>query len=150
VSVIGDLFGAGGVSSLLSNVIDKIFPDPAKAAEAKAQLLAAENAPIIEQANQEFQTNLEQIKTNAVEAASQSVFVAGWRPFVGWICGFALGYAAVFEPLMEFIAKTAFHYAGDFPKLDTTVTMQALFGILGLGAYRSVEKVRGVAGAKVK
>jgi hypothetical protein len=144
MSAIGDLFGAGGVSSLLQTAIDKIWPDPAKAAEAKVALLQAEQAGTFKEMDQEFQLSLEQIKTNAVEAASPSIFVAGWRPFVGWICGFGLGYAAIIEPLGRFVAVTVFHYAGTFPALDTTITMQALFGILGLGAMRSYDKVKGV------
>lgn len=143
MSAIGDLFGAGGVSSLLSTVVDKIWPDPAKAAEAKVAILQAEQAGAFKAMDQEFQLNLEQIKTNAVEAANPSIFVAGWRPFVGWICGFGLGYAVVFEPLGRFVAVTIFHYASTFPTLDSTITMQALFGILGLGAMRSYDKLQG-------
>lgn len=146
MSVLEDVFGAGGVSSLLSNVIDKIWPDPAKAAEAKAALIQAEQAGQLEHMKQEFQLQVEQIKVNAVEAASGKTFVAGWRPFCGWVCGCALAYATILQPFASFVARTFFNYSGQFPVLDTTLTMQALFGMLGLGIYRSAEKIKSAQG----
>ena len=81
-----------------------------------------------------------QIAVNAEEAKSESLFVAGWRPACGWVGAIALAYSSILEPLAEFVAKVAFGYSGQFPTLDTTITMQVLFGILGLGAYRSYDK----------
>ena len=56
-----------------------------------------------------------------------------------------LAYAAVIEPIARFVATVSFAYAGPFPVIDTDLTMQVLLGLLGLGAYRSVEKIKGVA-----
>lgn len=89
--------------------------------------------------------DLGQIEVNKVEAASSSTFVAGARPFIMWVCGVAFAYASVLEPLLRFASKVWWGYTGDFPVIDTDLTMQVLFGILGLGALRSVEKVKGVA-----
>lgn len=86
-----------------------------------------------------------QIEVNKEEAKSANWFVAGARPLVMWICAFALAYASIIEPIGRFVAKVGFGYAGDFPVIDTDITMQVLFGILGLGAYRSFEKSKGVA-----
>ncbi|MCR4297519.1 MAG: holin family protein [Gallionella sp.] len=86
--------------------------------------------------------DLAQIAVNQEEAKSLNVFVAGWRPFVGWVCGAGLAYVALVEPLARFIAQVAFGYAGAFPAIDTSLTMQVLIGMLGLGAMRSVEKVK--------
>lgn len=86
-----------------------------------------------------------QVEINKVEAASSSLFVSGGRPFVVWVCAFALAYAAVIEPIARFVATVGFAYAGPFPVIDTDLTMQVLLGLLGLGAYRSVEKIKGVA-----
>lgn len=86
-----------------------------------------------------------QLEVNKVEAASSSVFVAGARPAVMWICAAALAYASVIEPIARFLARVCFGYIGDFPTIDTDLTMQILFGILGLGAYRTVEKLKGKA-----
>lgn len=77
---------------------------------------------------------------NLEEAKSGSLFVSGWRPFIGWVGGACLAYVAIIEPLMSWFAVVVFHYNGSFPKIDTTITMQVLIGILGLGAYRSYDK----------
>ena len=86
-----------------------------------------------------------QVEINKIEAASGSLFVSGGRPFVVWVCAFALAYAAVIEPIARFVATVGFAYAGPFPVIDTDLTMQVLLGLLGLGAYRSVGKIKGVA-----
>lgn len=86
-----------------------------------------------------------QVETNKIEAASSSLFVSGARPAVMWICAFALAYASVIEPIARFVARVWFCYSGDFPVIDTDLTMQVLIGVLGLGAYRSFEKAKGVA-----
>ena len=80
-----------------------------------------------------------QTKINAAEATHRSVFVAGWRPFVGWVCGFGLLYAVLLEPLLRFIF-TVNGWESTFPIIDTTITMQVLFGMLGLAGFRSYEK----------
>lgn len=116
--------------------------------------MKAEDLVKMKQLDQEFQIemaklgisiDLAQIEVNKEEAKSGSLFVAGWRPFVGWICGVAFAYAAIIEPLMRFIAAVAFGYMGVFPVIDTWLTLQVLFGILGLGAMRMQEKRAGVA-----
>lgn len=84
-----------------------------------------------------------QIDVNKIEAASESVFVAGWRPAVGWIGAFSLGYVAIIEPFSRFLAQVAFHYSGAFPAIDTDITLQILGGILGLSAMRSYDKKAG-------
>jgi len=90
--------------------------------------------------------DLAQIEVNKQEAASVNLFVAGWRPAVGWICGAGLAYAAILEPLARFVAQVAFGYSGAFPAIDTSLTMQILAGMLGLGAMRTYEKSKGAAG----
>lgn len=94
----------------------------------------------IDQAN-----DMAQIAVNTEEAKSANLFVSGWRPFVGWACGFALCYVAILDPLARFIAGVIYGYTGKFPEIDTTITMQVLFGLLGLGGMRTYEKSKGVA-----
>jgi hypothetical protein len=128
------------ISALLNignTLITKLFPDPAQAAQAQLELLKL-------QQNGDLATMVAQTDINKVEAASSSMFVAGWRPFVGWVGGFGLAYAAILEPILRLIA-TLGGYTGEFPVIDTTITMQILFGLLGLGAMRSYDKVKGVA-----
>lgn len=112
------------------------------------QLLAAKKLDIDFQMfcmDNGIKIQLAQIEVNKEEAKSTSIFVSGWRPAVGWIGAIGLGYAAVLDPLMRFIAKVAFSYEGVFPEIDTWLTLQVLTGILGLGALRSREKEKGVA-----
>ena len=127
------------IFGLVGTVIDRLIPDKATAEKAKLEMAAALQA-------QEFQIQIEQIRVNAEEAKSTNWFVAGGRPAIMWICGFALAYAAVIEPIGRFIAKVWFGYEGEFPVIDTDLTMQVLFGILGLGAYRMAEKIKGAEG----
>jgi hypothetical protein len=88
---------------------------------------------------------LAQIAVNVEEAKSSSLWVAGWRPGVGWICAVALAYAAVLEPVLRFVAQVAFGYAGAFPAIDTNITMQILLGMLGIAGLRSYDKKNGVS-----
>ena len=83
-----------------------------------------------------------QALTNIKASSHSSVFVAGARPFVLWVCGFAFAYATIIEPILRFVATIA-GYTGEFPVLDTTLTMQALTGLLGFGAMRSFDKYKG-------
>jgi len=91
------------------------------------------------------QNDMAQIRVNEQEAQSSSLFVSGWRPFVGWVCGFGLFYVSILLPIAEFVAKVGYAYAGGFPEIDTTITMQVLFGMLGLSGMRTYEKSKGVA-----
>jgi len=89
--------------------------------------------------------DLAQIEVNKVEAASSSLFTSGWRPYIGWGCGTAFLYSALFEPMLRFVAQVGFDYKGPFPQLDTNMTMQVLFGMLGMAGMRAWEKGKGVA-----
>ena len=100
----------------------------------------------LEMARMGLSIQLAQIGVNTEEAKSLNVFVAGWRPFVGWVGGIAFAYAAVFEPVARFVARVAYDYGGAFPVIDTGLTMQILTGLLGLGALRTFEKRAGVEG----
>jgi len=120
-----------------SQLIERLFPDPAQAAEAKIKLVEL-------QQNGDLAAIAGQMDINKVEAANTSIFVSGWRPFVGWVCGFGLSYVAIIEPIARFVA-TMTGYTGGFPSIDTTLTMQVLIGMLGLGGLRSLDKFNGVA-----
>lgn len=91
-----------------------------------------------------IKVDLAQIAVNQEEAKSSSLFVAGWRPYTGWICGNALAYVAIVEPVARFVA-TMQGYHGPFPAIDTTMTLQVLMGMLGLGYLRSQDKKNGTA-----
>jgi len=128
------------ISALLNignTLIQRIFPDPAQAAQAQLALLKM-------QQDGDLAAISGQMDINKVEAASTSIFVSGWRPFCGWICGFGLGYVAILEPIARLVA-TLVGYSGSFPQIDTTLTMQVLLGMLGMGGLRSLDKAKGVA-----
>lgn len=125
-----DLLGVGGVSELINTAINKIWPDKT---EADKQQLAA--VVMVVQG---------QLDINKVEAASASVFVSGWRPFIGWVCGSACAWNWIGLP----VAKLALLLWGNPLELapaNLTEMMPVLLGLLGLGTLRTVEKINGVA-----
>lgn len=140
-----DLTGLGSVFDFGSKVLDKIFPDPAKAQEAKIELFKLQQTGELAQLAATTDLLKAQIDVNKVEAASADKFVSRGRPFVIWVCGLAFAYATILEPIARFICLVFLHYTGVFPLIDTTITLQALFGLLGLGAMRSWDKKNGVA-----
>lgn len=135
-----DLTGLGSLFDFGNKLLDKIFPDPATAANAKLELLKLQQTGDLAQLAAETDLAKGQLGINQVEAGSESLFVSGGRPFVIWIGGFGLAYAAIVEPIARFVAAVVFNYTGLFPALDTTITLQVLGGLLGLGALRSYDK----------
>jgi Holin of 3TMs, for gene-transfer release len=138
-----DVTPLGALLDFGSKLVDKLIPDPAAKAEAQLELLKLNQTGELAQLTATTDLAKAQIGVNTVEAGSTSTFVAGGRPFVIWVGGFGLAYAAILEPLLRFIAAVGFHYTGAFPAIDTTITMQVLFGVLGLGALRSYDKKTG-------
>lgn len=119
-------------------LLDRLLPDKTANDAAKAQLVTL-------LATGELQTAVAQLEVDKTEAASGSLFVAGWRPFVGWVCGAAFAYAFLFQPLIIMIAVLR-HSNFDknlLPALDLGTMMPVLLGMLGLGAMRSWDKVSG-------
>lgn len=122
---------------IIGTIIDKIIPDKNAAAKAKAQL------ELLEQTG-ELQLMLEQTKVNRQEARHRSIFVAGWRPFIGWICGSAFAYHYLFYPIMVTIAHLNGLDTTNLPTFDLGAMISVLGGLLGLGAFRTFEKWKGV------
>ena len=81
-----------------------------------------------------------QLEVNRAEAAHKSLFVAGWRPFIGWCCGMGLLYSVLLSPILDIWFE--------MPVIDSSLLMPTLTGMLGLGAMRSYEKVKGVSREK--
>lgn len=127
------------VIDLGSKVLDRVLPDKTANDAAKAQLLQS-------QVSGEIASIIAQAQIDTVEAASGSTFVAGWRPFVGWVCGSAFAYSYIFQPFLKCIA-VLFHNHFDptvFPVVDTSEMMPVLLGMLGLAGARTLEKIQGV------
>lgn len=122
-------------------VLDKIIPDPEKKAAAQLEVLKLQQAGEFK----EIETNLAlaqgQVDINKIEAASESLFKSGWRPFVGWVCGIAFAMKYMGGPVAFMIAQF-FDKHVELPPIDMLEMMPLLFGMLGLGAYRTYEKTR--------
>lgn len=92
-----------------------------------------------------------QMEVNKQEAKHDSVFVAGWRPFIGWVCGSAFAWTFVAQPVVNTLAFYYFAKTGNqidlsgLPTLDLTTMLPVLMGMLGLGGLRTYEKKVGVA-----
>lgn len=128
-------------------IIKRVWPDPEMQAKEMLKLTELAQKGDVAELNAHVKLLSGQIEVNKIEAASDKWFVASWRPFVGWVCGFALAYAAILEPFMRFIASMQ-GYAGSFPVIDTALTMQILLGMLGLAGMRTREKEKGVTTKK--
>ncbi|BAQ90426.1 Protein of unknown function (DUF3154) [uncultured Mediterranean phage uvMED] len=87
--------------------------------------------------------NLAQIEVNKTEAQHRSVFVAGWRPFTGWVCASALAYHFIVEPVIIF-ALSFFEIQLILPTFDMGSLLTVLMGMLGLGGLRTFEKSKGI------
>jgi len=118
------------VAQLINTAIDKIWPNKS---EAEKQQLAA--AVMVVQG---------QIDINKVEAANPSVFVSGWRPFIGWVCGAACAWNWIGLPIVAMALKV---YQIEMPLSPANLSemLPVLMGMLGLGGLRTIEKIKGVA-----
>ena len=125
-----DITGVGAVADLASTVINKIWPD--KSEEEKAQL-----ALVVSIVNG-------QIAINQAEASNPSRFVSGWRPFIGWTCGAGCAWNWVGLPVLKAACAIA-AYKIELTPADVSEMMPLLVAMLGLGGYRTYEKVTGSA-----
>lgn len=136
VAIDGDLIKStlDGIGQLAKDIRSALTGEVDAAAKAAIEL------KLLEIENQGLHA---QIEVNKVEAGSSSVFVAGWRPAVGWVCCLGLLYSFIIQPLGLW-AATIYKVPGP-PVLDMGVLLQLLVGLLGLSAFRSWEKKEGVA-----
>jgi len=131
----------GGVGDAFQKIVGafKVPPEQALAAQVEIEKIQLEmQGKLIDQITA-------QIEVDKVEASSKSVFVAGWRPAIGWICGAGLATQFIIGPMSTWIAALAKHPIA-FPPLDLGSLMTLLLGMLGLGAMRTVEKVNAAPG----
>lgn len=117
----------------VSDILDKVIPD-----KDLREKLSHEIATMAERHSQE--QVMAQIEVNKAEAAHKSLFVAGWRPAIGWICGFALLYSTIISPVIGIWVEV--------PEIDTSLLTSTMLGMLGLGAMRTFEKTKGVSREK--
>lgn len=126
-------FGIGDAVAAGLKVIDKFIPDPAAKADAE-KALRADLARWDEM----------QAEVNAVEAANPNLFVAGWRPMIGWTCAAAFAFIYVVGPVITWGSTLAGNPV-PLPTFDIDGLMSLTMGMLGLAGMRSWEKSKGIA-----
>jgi len=129
---------------VIGNLLDRLFPDKAAADEAKLKVMQMAQTGELAELDADVKLATGQVEVNKVEAASSSVFVAGWRPFVGWTCGLAFFFKYVGGPGF-FVLAQLFGKTIVLPTLDATELTPILLGMLGLAGMRSWDKLKGVA-----
>jgi hypothetical protein len=139
--VTGLIGGVGDAALKIRQAITGI--DPTKQAEIQELTMN-----IAAQANQaEIELVKAQAEIDKQEAANPNIFISGWRPAIGWLCGFAFGLNYIVYPLLNWglaIAKISLNPA--LPQMDITTMLPILMGLLGLGTMRTVEKIQGAQG----
>ncbi len=128
------LGAAGPIALGLFKLIDELFTSDDERMSAKLRVLELQKSG-----------ELAQIAVNTQEAQHASLFVAGWRPFIGWVCGLAFAWTFLVYPFLQVIAIAADLpiNLGLLPVPDLSQMMPVLLGMLGLGAMRSYERRSG-------
>lgn len=129
---------------VLGNLLDRIFPDPATAADAKLKVMEMAQRGDLAALDAELKMSTGQIQVNQAEAQHQSLFVAGWRPAIGWVCASAFAFKFVVGPTAAVLMAVAGHPIV-LPEFDFSEMSTILLGMLGLGTLRTVEKVKRVS-----
>ncbi len=127
------------IGPAISKVLD-LIPNSNERARAKEEI-----------EREQLQQITAQLEINKEEAKHKSVFVAGWRPFIGWVCGIGVLYSFIIQPLLITLL-TAFNLVQDFnvPDLATEHLFSLVLALLGMGGLRTWEKSKGVASRGLK
>jgi len=125
----------GTLLPFLDKWLTRIIPDEEARAQAKQELT-------LQLLTIEAEQNKSQVELNKQEAAHGSIFVAGWRPFIGWVGGVSLAWTFLVHPLLVWVA-TVQGYEGTFPALDTGPLMTLVLAMLGIGGMRTLDKYLG-------
>jgi hypothetical protein len=144
IGILDNLFDLG------KTAIEKIWPDPVKAAEELRKLEALRQSGNLAEMQMTVNLMLAQINVNLQEAKHKSIFVAGWRPWIGWVGGFSLAYAGIIHPILLWV--WAMLQAVDVipkdmqppPFVESGTLGSIVTGMLGIGAMRSHDKKHGV------
>ena len=129
-----------GLASLVGPIVNKFvdrIPDGNERDRAKESL----ERELVDAANSVM---LAQTEINKAEAAHKSIFVAGWRPFIGWVCGVGIAWSMVVQPVAQW-AMIAWGDGTELPTIDTSYLMELVTAMLGMSGLRTFEKMKGVA-----
>jgi len=127
MSILASLIGPA------TSLLDKVIED-----KDEKNRIAFELSTLAERHAQEALKG--QLEINKVEAAHHSIFVSGWRPCIGWVCALGLLYNTILSNILGIWVEV--------PEIDTTLLVPVMMGMLGIGAMRTVEKVKGVSREK--
>lgn len=150
MSWLGNIFGAQKTAEAASTVVDSISSGISNLATSIRSAITGELSPDKRAELERIALNAEnlqkhtQLQINLAEANHQSVFVAGWRPFIGWVCGFALANNYIVRP-WAIAALSAAGATFEFPVIDLSLMLPVLTGMLGLAGMRTYEKKQGVS-----
>lgn len=125
----------------VNEVVDRLVPDKAGAEKIKIEAAARLEEKMLDGS---IQGALAQIEVNKIEAQSSSLFVAGWRPFIGWVCGLGLVYQYLLNPILPWAVNAFGGHVAPMPTLDGSLS-ELVTAMLGLGLLRSFEKYSKVA-----
>lgn len=125
-------------------LIDKWFPTQQEKDKAKLDLLQMQQNGEFKMFDVLTASDKGQTDINLEEAKSESLFKSGWRPYIGWVCGGGFTYQLIFRPMVAWITQNLWGWTPP-PSLEIETLTTLTFGLLGLGAYRTFEKVKGKA-----
>lgn len=128
---------------VIGSILDKVLPDQQAAIDAKLKVAELAQKGELAVLDADTKLALAQIGVNTVEAGSESLFKSGWRPATGWACVGGLVYQVMLRPIVGWVASNLWQWTPP-PSLETETLLTVLFGMLGLGAYRTIEKARRV------
>lgn len=134
----------GDIIKQIGEIISKVVPDADKKMDIELEFAKLADAADV----RETSLIQGQIDVNKIEAASSNLFVAGWRPFIGWTGGVALGWTWIAAPLLQW-GFSIFDVKVGMPALDPDAIYPIIMAMLGLGTMRTIEKVNGVAQGKL-
>ena len=122
---------------ILGTVVDKVVPDKVQKSVAMQEIEKA----LVDNANN---INLETIKTNQIEAGHKSVWVAGWRPAIGWSCSLGIAWLFIGHPVATSVTQMLGYTDMVMPTIDTEILLELTLAMLGMAGLRTFEKIKGV------
>lgn len=131
------------ITGPVMSIINKLIPDKEKQAEIQMELVRLQSQKDFKEIDAALQQMQMQADINKIEAAHANVWVAGWRPFIGWVCGAGLALQFILFPMVFWIGQLM-NIAIIMPQLPFEMIMTMLGGMLGIGTMHTYEKVKGV------
>lgn len=143
-----DLTGIGSIAELGRSILNRVIPDPEQKLQAELALAQLAQNGEFKVLDAQLAAMKAQTDINAVEASSEKLFVSGWRPYIGWICGIGLTYQFLLRPLLPWVSTLLGHPMDAPIALDGSL-QELVYGMLGFGLLRSIDKaVPHIAGSK--